>query len=220
MTNNCSETGLHKPCALLLGILLLLSGCSSFPPPEIRNGQFIYPEWELSFEVPPSPPWQPAKYLPMKFLPRTHETEFIPGRFAEAVFVHEGQNSAITLETRKDYRNLGAYSHQQIQALIRKDLHLNARVANRTPFVSDYQFKMPAWEISEHPQTIAQQFCTLHNAGEQYRYESRIIAFIIGEDDTCLLRFTFWSEPSTYESNRAVLDKMVASLKHIPPATP
>jgi hypothetical protein len=205
---------------IFLGLALLLTvGCRSCPPPKIEDGKFIHPKRQISFDVPPSPPWFQSKELPDRFSPRNQNWVCTLGAFSDVIFVNDARNGAIAVEASKTWQDLGVIPPQKIEEVIKKGIE-RSRAANKAPFISDYNFKITAPYVCDIPLPLMYETFTLKSPGTAYRCEIRTYVYTINKDDTCFLHFTLWSAPTTYAQNRLVLDALVKTLQRTSPTPP
>lgn len=203
---------------IFLGFSLLLSAaCSSYPPPKIENGKYISPKRQISFDVPPSPPWFQSKDLPERFRPKSQTWVCTLGAFSDVIFVNDARNGAIAVEVTKTWQDLGVLPPQKIEDVIKKEIE-NGHGAKTAPFVSNYDFKITAPYVCETPQPLLYEQFTMKSQGIPYKCEMRTYVYTINKDDTCFLRFILWSAPSTYTQNKTVLDTLVKTLQRTLPA--
>ncbi len=203
---------------MFLGFILLLTvGCRSCPPPKIEDGKYIFPKRQISFDVPPSPPWFQSKELPDRFNPKSQAWICTLGVFSDIIFVNDARNGAIAAEVQKTWQDIGIIPPQKTEAVIREELAKN-NGARSAPFVSDYDFKITVPYVCETPLPILHETFTIKSQGTTYRCEIRTYIYTIDKDDTCFLRFFLWSAPATYAQNKAALDDLVKTLQRTPPA--
>jgi hypothetical protein len=202
---------------ILLGFALCLStGCSSFHRPTIESGRCTCPKSQVSFDVPPSPPWFQSKDLPDRFIPKSQTWVCTLGVFSDIIFVNDARNGAIAVEASKIWQDLGVLPPQKIEQHIKKELE-KGYGAQKAPFVSNYDFKITAPYVCDMPLPLTYETFTIRSQNTSYRCEIRTYVYTINKDDTCFLRFFLWSAPSTYAQNKAALDGLVKSLQRTSP---
>ena len=198
-----------------LGFLGLTLGCSSLPPPGVDNGRYIHPEYQISFEAPPAPPWFQSKDLPSRFVPKSQTWVCTMGAFSDSIFVNDARNGAIAVDATKTWQDLGVIPPQRIEAVIRKEMEKGAGI-KAAPFVSNYEFKITAPYVCDIPLPLIRETFTIKNQGLPYRCEVRTYVYTVNKDDTRFLHFTLWSAPNTYKENQAALDHIVKTIQRIP----
>ncbi|MFA5688232.1 MAG: hypothetical protein WC959_03680 [Kiritimatiellales bacterium] len=191
---------------------LCLTGCKSYPP-EINNGRFVYPKYQISFAVPPPDLWQSSKKLPDRFIPKVDERRSMIGAFNKAVFLNDKQDSAIALEVSKMFINAAKLPPQQIKVQLEKSFLSFVKNMETSLFFSDYKYDFSVPYINKTPLLLSTETFNMNSCGKTYRCEIHTYIYIINDDDTCKLRFILWSAPETYSKNKAVLNQLLGTLR-------
>lgn len=193
-------------------LLLMLSACSAFEPAYTTADRFVQPEYEISIGLPPAP-WEQTERLPLRFLPGNGLWESTLGAFSETVFLNKEENSAIALEIIRINLDLGAKPPQFTENMLKRDFKRDARRLHAMPFFTNHAFRITVPYIDIAPRPILYETFTMTSRDVTYRGDIRTVAYTIDGNDTCLLTLILWSHPESFEVNRLLLDRLIASLR-------
>ena len=201
-----------KPCLLILTVVLYLTGCRSYPP-EINEGRVVYPKYQISFETPPADSWHLSKRLPPRIIPRSDDYRSAVGAFSKIIFVNDEQDGVIALEVSKSFINAAKQPRQNIKNYLDTGFSDRAESIKTSVFFSDYRYDFSVPHIDKTPALISREKFNMTSYGKTYNCEINSYVYTINDDDTCVLRFIFWSAADTYFPNKATLYKLLKTLK-------
>lgn len=189
-------------------IILIFTGCATYPKPRFEKDMYINPEFEFSITIPEGwekvekPPSWLAKDLPFGV---THKIRLL--------LFNKETNSMIGLMSDSsiiDARMLSSYTLEKIY----KDRYEDQKKANdQNPYISNYRYfvRSNAFDCLDMP--IVEQTLTYETDFQTLRGDAKTFFYNCHKDDSCELTVFYFSDVKTFDLNYRYYSGIIDSLK-------
>ncbi len=202
--------------------LVCLSGCVTYPPAKIENGQYIHPKYEISMitpknwiEVEETPVWFRKDKTPKLNVRGTANVDPIAYYilFKQIMFLDKENIGIITIKIYKSIIDYSKLPKQKIQEMALKSYEKEKSFFDRNKYISDYSSNINAVYCSETPSLLAERRFHEENDTRKIQYILRNYIYTYKEDDTCTIELILMSDATTLEKNLKVYNTVSESIK-------